>query len=844
MSFGSDHQSTNRRRSHNSRTRLVVEQLEPREVPATLLPSSDFTTPAGKSLYVPLSVTAVNGTVNYSAASSNSQVQVQVVAGGTTLKMTVAGTGADGNPFQGDLTFRLFDDLSPVTVARIVDLVNQGFYNGLTFHRILDGFVAQGGDPDGNGTGGSGQTLDDEFSSLLTFNSPGLLAMANSGDDTGDSQFFITDIDLTLAQQPQHLNFDHTIFGQLVAGFDTFNRLMRTPVNNPAVGTPVNDVTILNASVAASDPNGVLRISAPQNFRGNSTITVTPTDSGGAGPIDSFQVNFVADTVNDRPFLGPIPNRTTTPGTGVTVPLTATDLDNDPLTFQVLSTTSAGETINALTRIDQTTGHLTIIPPAGFFGPIDVLIAVRDASGQTDTQTMVLAVTGNFDLEADSDTGALADDNITGDSSPTFLVLAPTGQTVNVTVNGTAAGTATETSTAGQYRITVPQQLLQAGENSIAGTASSGSNSIPLSPLSFSYNPNLRSVYIVPGTLGTDQSLTFEVTSIEAAHRSELGYYIADDATGALNGLRPGDAGYFAAAMARREIVFTPAAVAGTARTITAEGGEALVFYLVQDATSVELLAENPTNSLNNGPVAFFGLRAANPDGVAHLAMNADLVANQTHYGWEDLIGGGDQDYNDLVFSVRSVASGTIIPTLPVPAGQGRAVTATAQLQTATKSASNNNPTTSTTTNGQIGVIVADSASGAIGSLQPGTAGYAEAALGRAQPLFAAGTSAGTNASVKLLGGQSLIFYYVPNGTAAAVLATNPTNNPASGTTAFFSIAAANENGTTHARYFNPEGVSGATPTVNTPLTVHMSGVAGARPNDFDDVVFTVQFVS
>ena len=148
----------------------------------------------------------------------------------------MTGKDASNNTFSGDLTFRLFDTLAPVTVARIVTLVNQGFYNNLTFHRIIDGFVAQGGDPSGNGTGGSGTTLDDEFNSLLTFNSPGLLAMANSGDDTGDSQFFITDTDLTLAQEPQHLNFQHTIFGILVSGFDTFTKLMSTPVNSPNVG--------------------------------------------------------------------------------------------------------------------------------------------------------------------------------------------------------------------------------------------------------------------------------------------------------------------------------------------------------------------------------------------------------------------------------------------------------------------------------------------------------------------------------------------------------------------------------------------------------------------------------
>src|SRR6185369_17505590 len=114
-----------------------------------------------------------------------------------------------------------------------------GFYNGLTFHRVIQDFVAQGGDPTGTGSGGSGTTLPDEFASDLTFTSNGLLAMANAGDDTGDSQFFITDVDETLAQLPQHLNFQHTIFGILTSGFDTFRKLIGTPANQQT-GAPTN----------------------------------------------------------------------------------------------------------------------------------------------------------------------------------------------------------------------------------------------------------------------------------------------------------------------------------------------------------------------------------------------------------------------------------------------------------------------------------------------------------------------------------------------------------------------------------------------------------------------------
>src|SRR2546423_572068 len=139
--------------AQSRRSFLSMEELEGREVPATLAPISDFTTPNTKAFYVPLTVTNTIGTVSYSATSSDQRVHADIVSGGTTIKLTVTGKDANNVTFTGDLTFRLFDSLAPITTARIVTLVNQGFYNNLTFHRIIDGFVAQGGDPSGNGTG-------------------------------------------------------------------------------------------------------------------------------------------------------------------------------------------------------------------------------------------------------------------------------------------------------------------------------------------------------------------------------------------------------------------------------------------------------------------------------------------------------------------------------------------------------------------------------------------------------------------------------------------------------------------------------------------------------------------
>ncbi len=128
----------------------------------------------------------------------------------------------------GEFKVQLFDDQAPITVNNFVFLARQGFYNGTTFHRVLEGFMAQGGDPTGTGMGGPGYQFEDEFSPDLTFDRPGLLAMANSGPNTNGSQFFIT-YDAT-----PHLNNLHTIFGEVIEGMDVVNNITRrNPDANP-----------------------------------------------------------------------------------------------------------------------------------------------------------------------------------------------------------------------------------------------------------------------------------------------------------------------------------------------------------------------------------------------------------------------------------------------------------------------------------------------------------------------------------------------------------------------------------------------------------------------------------
>ena len=115
---------------------------------------------------------------------------------------------------QGTFEVELFEDKAPITVKNFTDLAEKGFYDGLIFHRVIDGFMIQGGDPNGTGTGGPGYTIPDEFHKDLKHDSEGVLSMANAGTNTGGSQFFIT-----LAPTPW-LDGHHAIFGKVVKGMD------------------------------------------------------------------------------------------------------------------------------------------------------------------------------------------------------------------------------------------------------------------------------------------------------------------------------------------------------------------------------------------------------------------------------------------------------------------------------------------------------------------------------------------------------------------------------------------------------------------------------------------------
>jgi cyclophilin family peptidyl-prolyl cis-trans isomerase len=141
---------------------------------------------------------------------------------------------------KGDFGVELFAAQAPATVNNFVFLARDGFYDGTTFHRVIKGFMAQGGDPQGTGTGGPGYQFADEPSALaLKHDGPGTLSMANAGPNTNGSQFFIT-----FGPTP-HLNGKHAVFGRVNSGIDVVNSLReRDPGRDRQPGDTIESITI------------------------------------------------------------------------------------------------------------------------------------------------------------------------------------------------------------------------------------------------------------------------------------------------------------------------------------------------------------------------------------------------------------------------------------------------------------------------------------------------------------------------------------------------------------------------------------------------------------------------
>ena len=144
----------------------------------------------------------------------------------------------------GTFEVELFEDKAPITTENFIGLVEKGFYDGVIFHRVIDGFMIQGGDPEGTGRGGPGYTIPDEFHKDLKHSSKGILSMANAGPNTGGSQFFIT-LDAT-----PWLDGHHSVFGKVVKGMDVVEKIGKVDTDfqdRPLKKVVIEKITLKNA---------------------------------------------------------------------------------------------------------------------------------------------------------------------------------------------------------------------------------------------------------------------------------------------------------------------------------------------------------------------------------------------------------------------------------------------------------------------------------------------------------------------------------------------------------------------------------------------------------------------
>ncbi|MBQ9633765.1 MAG: peptidylprolyl isomerase [Schwartzia sp.] len=149
---------------------------------------------------------------------------------------------------KGTFDIELFEDKAPKTTGNFITLVEKGFYNGLIFHRVIDGFMIQGGCPKGDGTGGPGYTIPDEFHPDLRHSGEGILSMANAGPNTGGSQFFIT------LAKTEWLDGHHAVFGKVIKGMDVVKAIGKVETDpfrdRPYEDVKINKITILTADEA------------------------------------------------------------------------------------------------------------------------------------------------------------------------------------------------------------------------------------------------------------------------------------------------------------------------------------------------------------------------------------------------------------------------------------------------------------------------------------------------------------------------------------------------------------------------------------------------------------------
>lgn len=429
-------------------------------------------------------------------------LEATVLQGNRSLRLDMQG--------YGDMVFELFEQRAPRPAGRVIELTESGFYDGLTFHRVVDTFVIQGGDPEGNGTGGSElPDFDDQYHPDLRHTQSGILSFAKSNDDTNNSQFFVTE------RNTQQLDFNHSVFGQLVEGEDVREGISRVAVNNPQQSNPLRDVVIREASIFTDTENSVVMLKATGNGTGQTSVTVTVRDSDGNEFSQIVPVVVGANNIDADPFLEDIAPVVAPQGTPAEFQLEGVDVDGDPIVYIAEALDAPAGTEVQVTE----EGLVTVTPPDDYSGTIDIQVEARAPDyepivqrGRTlesnrDVQRLRVAFSAGapttIDLAAASDTGRSDSDDVTRAGSLTFTVEGTTpGATVELLVGDTLMGIGNATS--GSTTITTDNfATLGSGTYSVVARQrlADGNNSATSAPLTLVWDnvPPAETTNALPG---------------------------------------------------------------------------------------------------------------------------------------------------------------------------------------------------------------------------------------------------------------------------------------------------------------------------------------------------------
>ncbi|PAY18085.1 hypothetical protein CKO51_19035 [Rhodopirellula sp. SM50] len=325
----------------------------------------DQTVSIGSPLHVPIDAYDPYGgplTVTVSVDDPDLLME-KVIAGNRSIRIDLE--------TYGDLVFELFEQRAPVASGRMIELAKSGFYDGIDFHRVIDNFVIQAGDPTGTGTSGSTlDDFDDDYHAELQYNRSGVLGFAKSRDDTSNSQFFVTEV------PTRFLDFNYSIFGQLVEG-----EAVREAISGHAVNhsdRPTRDITIETIEVFNDQENSIVMLKPTGNATGRTHVTVTVANQFGVTSSETFAVEVQQDNHNSQPFLNSIAVAESYPNDqAATLQITSTDIEGDAVEY---SAELIGDHNNANVTIDDE-GRLVVMPRHGFSGTVDVEVTVRPGSG-------------------------------------------------------------------------------------------------------------------------------------------------------------------------------------------------------------------------------------------------------------------------------------------------------------------------------------------------------------------------------------------------------------------------------------------------------------------------------